>query len=191
VRLIAALVFILIAASAATFFVTGLESDADVQAVRSSPLDEAYDYYVQGMHATRFAADGSAVSRLRADRVTHFPDDDRAELVQPDFASFDSDAWRVSASTGTLSPDAQRGEDRLELDGNVKLRKPLENGDLVEVDTAALTIFLASEEAQGTSPVELRTRSSRLNGNGMQARLAENSFQLNDGNGTHVPATNP
>ncbi|MDY6981682.1 MAG: LPS export ABC transporter periplasmic protein LptC [Pseudomonadota bacterium] len=189
-KLVAALVFVLLAASAATFFVTGLEGDAPTQETRTSPLDEAYDYYVQNMRTTRFAADGSAVSQLRAERVTHFPEDDRADLVQPEFMSFDDDAWQVSASTGTLSPEPARDDDRLELAGTVELRKPLANGDFYEIDTSELTVFLASEEAFSEAPVVLRTRNSRLNGNGMQARLAENEVQLNDGNGTHVPATN-
>jgi lipopolysaccharide export system protein LptC len=190
-KLIAALVFVLLAASAATFFVTGLESDGAAQEARTSPLDEAYDYYVQDMRATRFTADGNAVSQLRAERVTHFPEDDRAELVKPNFASFDNDAWQVNARTGTLSRDAQRDEDRLDLAGDVELRKPLANGNFVDVDTAELTVFLTTEEAYSDAPVELRTRSSRLNGVGMQARLAQNYVQVNDGNGTHVPATTP
>lgn len=189
-RLVAALVFVLLAASAATFFVTGLEGDIDTQEARTSPFDEAYDYYVQDMRATRFSADGSAVSQLRAERVTHFPEGDRAELVQPRFMSFDDDAWQVSARTGTLSPEPARDDDRLELAGTVELRKPRANGDFYNVDTTQLTVFLASEEAYSDAPVELRTRTSRLNGNGMQARLAENIVKLNDGNGIHAPATN-
>lgn len=190
-KLVAALVFVLLAASAATFFVTGLEGDAPAQEARTSPLDEAYDYYVQDMRATRFAADGSAVSQMRAERVTHFPEGDRAELVQPRFMSFDNDAWQVSASTGTLSPEPARDDDRLELAGTVELRKPLANGDYIDVSTSALTVYVASEEAFSEAPVELRTRGTRLNGNGMQARLAENYIHLNDSNGTHDPATRP
>jgi LPS export ABC transporter protein LptC len=124
-------------------------------------------------------------------RVTHFPEDDRAELAQPDFVSFDNDAWQVGARTGTLVRDTQRDEDRLDLAGDVKLRKPLSNGDVVEVDTSELTVFIDTEEAYSEAPVELRTRSSRLNGIGMQARLAQNIVKVNDGNGTHVPATKP
>ncbi|MGV3592606.1 MAG: LPS export ABC transporter periplasmic protein LptC [Gammaproteobacteria bacterium] len=191
-KLIAALVFVLLAASAATFLITGLEHDTGEQAMRSSsPLDEAYDYYVQDMHATRFAADGRAISQLRAGRVTHFPDGDRAELQAPAFTSFDGEAWQVSAATGTLVPDAQRNEDRLELEGKVELRKPLTQGDFIELSTSALTVYVASEEASSEVPVELRMRGSRLNGSGMQARLAENYINLNDSHGTHEPATRP
>ncbi|HEY0962370.1 MAG TPA: LPS export ABC transporter periplasmic protein LptC [Pseudomonadales bacterium] len=190
-KFVFALVFVLLAASAATFFIAGLEGDAEGQATRSSPLDEAYDYYVQDMQATRFTADGSAASRLVAQRVTHFPDGDRAELVAPAFESFDGDAWQVSAMTGTLVPDTQRDEDRLELDGNVALRKPLANDDFIEISTSTLTVYVGSEEAFNDVPVELRMRGSRLNGTGMQARLAENYLHLNDGTGTHEPATRP
>lgn len=191
-RLVAALVLVLIAASAATFFVTGLDdSSGDAQESMSSPLDEAYDYYIVDMRATRFAPDGTALSELRAGRVTHFPEGDRAELVEPRFASFDEDAWRVSASTGTLRPEPERNDDRLDLAGAVELRKPLDNGDFLDIETTELTVYVASEEAYSDAPVTVRTRNSRLNGNGMQARLAQNYVQLNDGNGTHVPATTP
>ena len=94
-------------------------------------------------------------------------------------------------ATGTLVPDAQRNEDRLELEGNVELHKPLTQGDFIELSTSALTVYVASEEASSKVPVELRMRGSRLDGSGMQARLAENYINLNDSHGTHEPATRP
>lgn len=185
------LLLILAAASAATFFVAGLENSAQAPAAsRMSPLDEPYDYYVQDMHATRFDASGTAVSQLRAERVTHYPDDDRAELQAPRYAALAEDGWRVAATAGTLVPDAERGEERLDLRGAVELRMPLANGDNVEVATSELTLFTQSEEAFSNAEVALQTRNSRLNGVGLQARLAQD-IQVNNGNGTHDPATNP
>lgn len=192
-NLLALLILALAAAAAMSFFVSGLERDATTAVANGTAPGAEYDYFVEAMQATRFGADGAPLSELRAARVTHFPADDRAELITPAYASFGtgSDAWRVSAATGTLRPEPSRGEDRLDLAGKVELRKPLANGDFFEVDTEALTVFVDTEEAYSDVAVVARTRTSRLSGNGMQVRLAENQFQLTDGSGTHVPASNP
>jgi len=192
--LLPALILILAAASFATFYIADIERDDTAAAApRSSPLDEGYDYYVQGMRATRFGSDGQAVSQLRAERVTHYPDGDRAELNQPAFDSFGSvnEVWQVSATTGTLMPDIERGEDRLELAGDVNLRKPLESGDFINIRTTALTVFTTSEEVTTEAPFNVQMRNSRFNGVGMNARLADNYIQLKDVNGTHDPVSTP
>lgn len=149
-----------------------------------------YDYYIQNMQTTRFGADGQAVSQLRAERVTHYPDGDRAELQAPGFTALGtvSDAWQVSAATGTLVPDAESAGERLELQGRVVLNKALARGDFLEVRTTALTVYPDAEEAVTAAPVSLQTRDTRLESTGMRVLLATDYIKLNEGRGTHDPA---
>ncbi len=188
------LVFLLLA-GVGVALITGEMSrgEADVATSGPSPLDADYDYYIQDMRATRFGSDGQPVSQLTAARVTHYPDGDRAELQAPAFKAFggENDAWQASAATGTLAPDAERAEERLDLQGDVALYKPQALGDFWDVQTSALAVYLTTEEAATTAPVALQTRNTRVDGVGMRALLAENTIQLNDGKSTHDPAQRP
>jgi lipopolysaccharide export system protein LptC len=193
-NLIVALILILAVGAGALYFTaSGARDDATAAAPGASPLDEDYDYYAQNMRATRFGSDGQPVSQLQAERVTHYPEGDRAELQAPAFRAFgvEDNAWQVSAQTGTLTPDVERAEDRLELQGDVQLYKPLAREDFVDVRTSMLTVFTASEEVVNTAPVTLQMRNSRHEGVGLHALLTQNILQLNDGNGTHDPKSAP
>jgi lipopolysaccharide export system protein LptC len=192
-NLVFALILIVAAGAGAVYFSSSAMQDTAATTAGTSPLDEDYDYYVQNMRATRFGSNGQPVSQLQAGRVMHYPEGDRAELQAPAFKSFgaESDAWQVSAETGTLAPDAERGEDRLQLAGAVQLYKPLSGGDFADLRTTALTVFTDSEEASSDAPVALEMRNTRMQGVGVSARLAENYFQVNKSKGSHDPATRP
>lgn len=190
------LFFVLLAGVGGTLLIIrmGVEAEsAALDADGSSPLDADYDYYIQGMQSTRFDSKGQAVSRLQAERVTHYPEGDRAELQAPGFTAFGavSNTWQVSAATGTLSPNAERGEERLDLAGGVVLTKPLARGDNLEVRTAALTVYTGTEEALTTEPVTLGTRNTYTEGTGMHALLAQEKIELNNVRGTHDPTPLP
>jgi len=187
------LVLILAAGAGAVFFSTDFTRNAADPNAGASPLDADYDYYIQDMLTTRFGSEGQALSRLRAARVTHYPDGDRAELLAPRFQSYtDSDSWQVSADTGTLMPDpARAAEERLDLSGNVALHKPLEAGNFIDINTHELTVFVDTEEVFSEAPVTLRTRNMRQEATGMRALLAQDHLQLDNGNGTYDPVPNP
>jgi LPS export ABC transporter protein LptC len=188
------LIFILLAGAGTVFFMTERQRGTGLDvADTASPRAADYDYYINAMRATRFDSDGRPVSQLRAERVTHYPDGDRAELQAPRFTAFGdtNDAWQVSANAGTLAPDAGRAEDRLELQGEVELHKPMADGDFVDVRTSALTVFTTSEEAIANVPVSVQMRGFRLESGGMRALLADDHFQWKDGKGTYDPTTRP
>lgn len=188
-NLVLALLLIVAAGTGAVYFAGNGEREAATTAAGTSPLDQDFDYYAQDMRTTRFDSAGQAVSQLTAERVTHYPDGDRAELQAPAFTSFgvEGDAWKVSATSGTLTPDAARAEDRLELQGDVQLYKPASRSDFFDVRTSALTVFTDTEEVTSAAPVTLQTRGSRAEGVGMSALLGQNYFKLNDGNASHDP----
>ena len=167
--LLLALLVILIAGSGAVFFAAG-GSDEALLASAPSPLDADYDYYIADMRATRFGGDGQPVSQLKAERVTHYPEGDRAELQAPEFRTFGAsrDPWQVTATTGTLAPDAAQATDRLALAGEVLLHKPLDDGNFVDISTSELTVFVDTEEVISSAAVTIQTRDTRLDGVGQR-----------------------
>ncbi len=192
-NLVVALLLILAAGTGAILVTARGDRGGSEAESSGSPLDENYDYYVQDMRATRFDSNGAAVSQLEAARVTHYPDGDYAELQAPAFHSFGTQnyAWQVNARAGTLSPDAERNEERLDLEGDVRLYQPRGEDNFMDLRTSMLTVFTESEEAVSSAPYTFHTRDSQFEGVGMRALLAENSVQLNDGNSTHDPRTLP
>jgi lipopolysaccharide export system protein LptC len=153
-----------------------------------SPLAADYDYYVSAMRTTRFSADGQPVYRMQATRLTHFPDGDVAVLEAPEFLWYGEEAqpWQVNAGSGTLRPDAERSEDRLDLQRQVLLRREAADGNFLEIRTEELTVFPAAEEALTAAPVNVLTRTTRLESTGLRALLAQDRIDLlNDVRGTH------
>jgi lipopolysaccharide export system protein LptC len=185
------LVLLLALLGALFTFTQNNASDAETVS-EATTLDTDYDYYIEDILTTRFDADGQAISQLRAERVTHYPEGDRAELQAPRFINFAaSDQWQVSAETGTLAPDVQRAEDRLDLRGEVELDKPLASGGVLAIRTTALSVYTDTEEAVTTEPVSVITGGTRLEGLGMRAMLAENYVTMTNGRGTHDPTSLP
>lgn len=162
--------------------------DSIAALVESSPLAENYDYYITGMNTTRFLASGQPEYRMQAARVTHYPDGDIALLEEPRFYWYREQAqpWQVEARAGTLAPDPQRGEDRLELTGEVLLNQSAADGRFMEVRTETLTVFPAFEEILTAAAVNLRTQDSSIDSIGMHAWLEQNRIKLlNDVRGTY------
>jgi LPS export ABC transporter protein LptC len=189
-----ALTLIVVAAVAALLWLQDRAARRDAGGAQSaSPLDAPYDYYVSGLRSEYFGGDGTLRSRLEATRVTHYPEGDRAELQAPRYTAFgrDGNVWQVGADTGTLAPDTERGEDRLDLEGTVELRKPLVSGGALQIRTSSLAVFTEAEEAVTNAAVSVRTADTQLDANGMQTFLAQDYIRLNEGTGIHDPTRNP
>ena len=158
------------------------------------PLDLAanlaapYDYYINGMHTIRYTASGQRSYQLAADRVTHFPDDDHAELTNPDLLWYQQQGtpWTLAASAGNLHRNA--GEDELTLTGNVQLNTTLETEGALRVESSQMRVLPASQLASSEAEVTLTTTSTHLQSTGMQINLPENHVTLlNNVRGTHAP----
>lgn len=155
-----------------------------------SPMAQDFDYYITDMSTTRFSATGQPAWRLQASRVTHYPDGDIARLDNPRFSYYSESSapWQVTADNGTLSPDAERGEDRLELEGDVLLWQAVTDTKVTEITTEFLTVFTDSEEVATAAPVLLVTPGTRLQGIGMRALLVQDFYELlNSVRGSHAP----
>jgi lipopolysaccharide export system protein LptC len=144
------------------------------------PTGQDYDYYLSSVQSTRFGPTGQTVYHLVATRVTHYPDTDLAIMEAPRLTYFEASRapWTVTAVEGRLSPDAGRNEERLDLVGDVVLRQAGASGTVVEMQTAALTIFPVSEEALTDAAVTLLATGTRLESIGLHAELASEKIEL-------------
>lgn len=161
-----------------------LNRSTEISADRD-PGDEAalaaeYDYYITGMRTTNFDGLSAAVtSQLEAQRVTHYPEGDRSILEAPRLLSFQSqgNTWQVTAEHGTLHPDPERGDERLDLRFQVDLQQP-GSSTAPRLLTEALTVFPGREEAYSDQAVTLILRGMQMDGIGMQAWLADHRIRI-------------
>lgn len=122
-----------------------------------------YDYFISAMRTTGFSAAGQPTYHLTAGRVTHFPEGDVAILEAPDYTRIMADGapWQATARQGTLSPDPERNEERLELQGDVLLQHGTTAAPL-QARADHLTVFPASEEAATDAEVILDTPGTQV-----------------------------
>ena len=174
--------FILLSLAVITVVMLGrvMETATDAPVPIDALLQENFDYYITGMSTTHFDAEGKPAYRLEATRVTHYPETDMAKMENPHFVYFREETmpWELTAVTGTLSKDPTRNEDHLELFDNVVVRRPMSDGKLLVVTTAALEVFPDSKEVNTESPVTLEAGGSHLESTGMRAFLNEEKIEL-------------
>lgn len=162
--------------------------DAAPASELAANLTAPYDYYINGMHTIRYTAAGERSYLLSAERVTHFPSDDHAELIKPDLLWYQEQQtpWTVIADTGNLHKAGS--EDELSLSGNVKVNTTLATEGELVVETSQLNVLPASQLANTEAVATWTTATTKLQSKGMQLSLPDNHVKLlNQVRGTHAP----
>lgn len=165
----------------AVYLLSRVAGNGTTETVASSVLPKQdFDYYITGMSNTRFDETGKLEYKLEATRATHYPDTNRAEMNDPHFFYFKTEAkpWEVTAATGILSIDAARNEDRLELHDDVVVRREMNDGSFLVASTERLDVFPDSEEIYTEAPVTLEASGSHLQSTGMRAFFNEEKIEL-------------
>ncbi|HTN47909.1 MAG TPA: LPS export ABC transporter periplasmic protein LptC [Burkholderiaceae bacterium] len=128
---------------------------------------EGPDVVVDGAALTQFDAQGRATNRLIGERITHFPSDDRVEVIRPRMVSLRADQPQVDAKA-----DHARVEDsgaKVILTGDVTLIRAAssEGEPPLRLTTERLVAFPDTEQFSTESPVEIDRGGSRINAVGM------------------------
>ena len=145
------------------------------------------EFVVDGITATALDKGGRAESRLTAQRMLYYPDEEITEVVEPRLTQFPEKGppLRVSAERGTVN----REGDEVRLYGNVVVvRDP--NGDRppLRMDTTYLQVFPKTEQARTPEPVLITEGSSKLTGVGMEYDNAKRVLELKARvSGTYAP----
>lgn len=151
-------------------------------------LSAPYDYYLTGMLTHRFAADGTLQYRLEAERYTHFPEDDHADLLAPHlfWLAEDAESWQASAERGRL--DVKADEDTLQLIGSVDLHNQPEARQFLQIRSDTLLVVPARRLASTTAPATVVTATASLQSIGLQLDLASHRLTLlSDVRGRYAP----
>ncbi|MGA0838821.1 MAG: LPS export ABC transporter periplasmic protein LptC [Pseudomonadales bacterium] len=130
------------------------------------------DVRLSGTRLAAFDAQGLLLYVVAAPEIRLFRSDGRADLTAPAFELFDRhQTWSGSAARGTLTGPSVggEGEDRLNLDGDVRLT-PADSLSGASLETESLIIFPARQWAETDQAVIIRgargqTDAARLEGN--------------------------
>ncbi|HTG96550.1 MAG TPA: LPS export ABC transporter periplasmic protein LptC [Burkholderiales bacterium] len=125
------------------------------------------DYYVVNFTTTTYNPDGAAESRMSAERMVHYPDDDTTELFAPRVLQSkpNEPRYSVRAERGQLSRDG----DEVFLYGDVLLvREASEHGPEARMTTEFLHILRDRSLVRTDKEVKIVEGSRSLQGRGME-----------------------
>jgi len=125
------------------------------------------DYYVVNFTTTTYNAEGAAETRMSAERMVHYPDDDTTELHEPRVLQSkpNEPRYSVRAERGQLSRDG----DEVFLYGDVLLvREASEHGPEARMTTEFLHVLRERSLVRTDKEVKIVEGSRSLEGRGME-----------------------
>ena len=155
---------LMLALALLTFYLerTVREDESPAAARRHDP-----DYYVTNFTTTTYNAAGAAETKMSAERMVHYPDDDTTDLFAPRVVQSkpNEPRYTVRAERGQLSRDG----DEVFLIGNVVLvREASEHGPEAHMTTEFLHILRDRSLVRTDKEVKIVEGSRSLQGRGME-----------------------
>jgi LPS export ABC transporter protein LptC len=154
----------------------------------SAALAASYDYYITDMRSYTYTASGELQYKLNAERFTHFPSDDHAELLTPTllWLNAGNSPWILKANTGRI--DNTNKEQVLWLTSNVSLTSSSIANPQLTITTEQLQVLPATQQARTDAAVTLTTTTDKMQSKGMQFDMPKNHLKLlSNVRGTHAP----
>ena len=155
---------LMLALAMLTFYLerTVREDDSPTATRRHDP-----DYYVENFTTTTYDAGGAALTRMSANKMVHYPDDDTTELMAPRVVQSkpNEPRYTVRAERGQLSRDG----DEVFLYGDVVLvREASEHGPEAQMTTEFLHILRDRSLVRTDKEVKIVEGTRSLQGRGME-----------------------
>jgi len=125
------------------------------------------DYYVVNFTTTTYNPDGAAETRMSAERMVHYPDDDTTELVEPRVLQSkpNEPRYSVRAERGQLSRD---GDEVFLYGGVLLVREASEHGPEARMTTEFLHVLRERSLVRTDKEVKIVEGSRSLQGRGME-----------------------
>ena len=125
------------------------------------------DYYVVNFTTTTYNAEGAAETRMSAERMVHYPDDDTTELVEPRVLQSkpNEPRYSVRAERGQLSRD---GDEVFLYGGVLLVREASEHGPEARMTTEFLHVLRERSLVRTDKEVKIVEGSRSLQGRGME-----------------------
>ncbi len=134
----------------------------------ASPVSrEGADTVVDGVTVTQFDAQGRAINRLIGERITHYPSDDRAEVIRPRMVSLRADQPQIDAKASHARIEESGA--RVVLTGDVSvIRAAGKDGEPpMRLSTEKLVVLPDLEQFSTDVPAEIERGGSRISAVGM------------------------
>jgi lipopolysaccharide export system protein LptC len=129
--------------------------------------DDEPDYIVDGLSAMRMDDQGRVKHTLRAQKMTHFPDDDLTLLVEPRLVTYTEGASPVTV-TARHARVSGNGENVYFEDGVRIVRAPHGNRTELVVETNYLHVMPDANIAKTDRPVTLRDATGVVVASGLE-----------------------
>lgn len=152
----------------------------DKQSVNRLPAsvsETGPDSFVKDIHLAVMDEQGQLKYRLRAGHMTHFPNEDRVRLTQPDIDVVHTDGavWHILAERG----EAATAGDRIWLLGPVDIRRPgTAADDAIHVITSDLLVKPEEELAVTEKAATITGKRFVINAVGMKAYFRTGALEL-------------
>jgi lipopolysaccharide export system protein LptC len=175
-RITAIIAILLLALLAATTY--WYSQTARIGGLASPVSREGPDIVVDGASLTQFDAQGRATSKLLGERITHFPNDDRVEVVRPRMISLRGDQPQLDARANHARVEESGA--RVILSGDVSLiRAPGKDGEPpMRLSTQTLVALPDVEQFSTEAPVEIERGGSRIDAVGMDYDNVKRTVKL-------------
>ena len=125
------------------------------------------DYIVDGLSAVRMDEQGRVKHTLRAQKMTHFPDDDVTVLVQPRFVTYADGKAPVTVTSRDAHMSGNGENVYFENDVRVA-RAPIANQSELILETAYLHVIPDANVAKTDRAVTIRNAAGVVNATGLE-----------------------
>lgn len=122
------------------------------------------DFYVEKFNVQRYDEKGELINSLVADKMTHFPDDDSTDVVNPDLNILrNGRAMHITAKQAHMTEEGKI----VYLKGNVKLVRPAGERPAMQLETESMTAWSDDQRARSTAPVRITQGGTVIHGGGV------------------------
>jgi len=135
------------------------------------------DYYMENFRTSNMEEDGTLKNRLRAEQMTHYPDDNTTELIRPmlEIPRADEQPINIVADKGWVTAD----NEVILLTGNVNLWQNDATGNKsLEIITSDVRILVNQDYAETDKPSTFIGKGTTVKVTGVKAYLKEGRLQL-------------
>ena len=147
------------------------------------------DFFLEGVTTTVMHEDGTPNYQLKADYVTHFPDNDLVKMEQVNFQLFQP--GQVTLSVSANKGEVENRQGIIHLKENVVLHRPRsETEEAITLTTSELHIFSKEDFAETPAAVKVQSGSNRIEAIGMRMYLDEGRMEFLSSIRTQINGTN-
>lgn len=134
---------------------------------RSTAAREDPDYIVDGLSAVHMDHEGRVKHTLRAQKMTHYPDDDLTLLVEPKFVTY-AESRSPLTVTARHARVSGNGENVYFEDGVRVVRAPHASRTELVLETSFLHVIPDANTAKTDKPVTIRDATGVISASGLE-----------------------